>query len=148
MRTRPRIASRLTLGIATVALAGCTTMPDTVGPTPSEPADAGPAPAAMTDCGTFNLMQGESPPVPALQCFVDGVSAGRPVQLKVTRPTVEGDPVPVTYQADATGRTILTMDSRQDDYGAQVVTRQVCTGPRVEPGRLEFAHCSSAEVVG
>lgn len=55
--------------------------------------------AAVTDCGTFNLSQGEPLPDSAIRCFIEAVQARHPAQLKETRPTIEGDPIPVTRQA-------------------------------------------------
>ncbi|MET8150159.1 DUF4362 domain-containing protein [Actinoplanes sp. NPDC005259] len=95
----------------------------------------------MTDCGTFDLPQGDRLPEPAARCLVDAVQAGHPARLKVTRPTTEGDPIPVTYTAGAGGRVEVITDSRQDGFGARVITRQTCTEPTAAP-ELDFAQCS------
>jgi hypothetical protein len=55
---------------------------------------------------------------------------------------VEGDPIPVTYTAGADGRVEVITYSRQDKYGAQVITRQTCTGPTAP--RSDFAQCSES----
>jgi hypothetical protein len=70
------------------------------------------------------------------------VAAGRPIQLKMTRLTAEGDPIPVTLRADEQGRVDVITDSTQDIYGGQMVFRQTCTGPFQAPRVLGFTHCS------
>jgi hypothetical protein len=100
--------------------------------------------ATVIDCGTFKLGQGEQPPEAAIRCFVDAVQGRRPAQLKETRPTIEGDPIHFTYRTDATGRVEIVTDSREDSYGNQTVTRQICTGPVVTLAPLSFSGCSSA----
>jgi hypothetical protein len=67
-------------------------------------AQAGPTSAAVTDCGTFSLGQGEGLPESALTCFIDGFHAARPTRLTVTAPTTEGDPISTSYAAGADGR--------------------------------------------
>jgi hypothetical protein len=98
----------------------------------------------VTDCGTFKLSQGERLPESAVRCLVEAVQARRPARLMQTRPTVEGDPIPVTYVADTDGRVEVITDSRQDAFGSRIVVRQTCTGPaRGGPGQLDFAECSA-----
>ena len=83
-----------------------------------------------TDCGTFTLGQGEGLPGSAVRCFIDAVRAGQAADLKVTRPTIEGDPIPMSLHANPDGQILVINDSRQDRFGNQVVTRYVCTlGP-------------------
>lgn len=101
----------------------------------------------MTDCDTFNLSQGDRLPESAARCLVDAVQAGQPARLKVTRPTTEGDPIPVTYTAGADSRVEVITDSRQDGFGTQVITRQTCTEPTATP-ELQFAQCSDPTMVG
>jgi hypothetical protein len=103
--------------------------------------------AASTDCGTFDLPQGESLPDSAVRCLVEAVRAGRPARLQVTRPTVEGDPIPVTYTAGTDGRVEVITDSRQDSFGTPIITRETCTGP-ILASQLEFAECSEPTPVG
>ncbi|MBW6433390.1 DUF4362 domain-containing protein [Actinoplanes hulinensis] len=110
-------------------------------PRPTAPTTAPSATVGLTDCGTFNPPQGDGLPESAARCLIEAVRAGRPAQLKVTRLTVEGDPIPVTYAAGADGRVEITTDSRKDGFGTQVVTRRTCTDPVAAP-ELEFAHCS------
>ncbi|HEU4423569.1 MAG TPA: DUF4362 domain-containing protein [Pilimelia sp.] len=99
--------------------------------------------AVVTDCGTFDLGQGDHLPDSVLRCFVDAVAAGRPAQLKVTRPTVEGDPIATTYRADRQGRVDVVTDSRQDRFGIQTISKQVCTGPAVVEDDLSFTACTA-----
>nr|WP_221379614.1 hypothetical protein [Actinoplanes polyasparticus] len=98
-------------------------------------------PAAL-DCGTFVLGQGDKPPESATRCFVDAAQAGHPARLKVTRPTVEGDPIPVTYTAGADGRTEVLTDSRQDGFGPKQITREICQGPSVAEFGIKFNRCT------
>lgn len=97
---------------------------------------------AITDCGTFNLSHGEGLPDSAVQCLLEAVGARRPARLIETRPTVEGDPIPVTYVAHADGRVEVITDSRQDRFGNQMIERRMCVGPSSDQGRLSFAQCS------
>jgi hypothetical protein len=95
----------------------------------------------VTDCGTFDLGQGDSLPEFAARCLVEAVRARQPARLHVTRPTTEGDPIPVTYTTGADGRVEVVTDARQDRFGAQVITREICTGP-IAAHQLAFAQCS------
>jgi hypothetical protein len=123
-----------------LALAAC------AGPVPqAAPRLAGQTPAAVAaaDCGTFELSQAEHAPATAIDCFVDAVRAGRPAELRITRPTVEGDPIPTTYVAGADRRIEVTTDTTRDNFGPRLVHRQVCVDPVVVRGGLTFAQCSS-----
>jgi hypothetical protein len=134
-RTDVRDTKRiLVMAVACVALAAC-------GEPSSSPQPAAPSASAVTDCGTFTLSQGERLAEQAARCLVEAVQAGRPARLKVTRPTTEGDPIPVTYTAGADGRIEVVTDSRQDEFGEQTITRATCTGPVATPG-LDFADCA------
>jgi hypothetical protein len=82
--------------------------------------------AADVDCGTFTLGQGERLPESVVRCFIDAVGAGSSADLKVTRPTIEGDPIPMSFHADPDGQILVITDSRQDRFGNQVVTHAVC----------------------
>jgi hypothetical protein len=44
----------------------------------------------------------------------------------VTRPTIEGDPIPMSFHANPDGQILVINDSRLDRFGNQVVTRYVC----------------------
>jgi len=96
------------------------------------------------DCGTFVLSQRQEVPDSAYRCFVEAVGSGRPAQLKETRPTTEGDPIPVSYLGDATGTVEKITDSRKDGFGTQTVTYETCTGPTVAQGFLTFTGCAPA----
>jgi Domain of unknown function (DUF4362) len=97
----------------------------------------------VTDCGTFTLEQGEVLPYSPITCLVEAVEGGHPARLKVTRPTIEGDPIPITYIADVSGAVQVITDARQDSFGSGRIERQTCTGPRAADGRLDFARCSA-----
>ncbi|MCM4077836.1 hypothetical protein [Paractinoplanes hotanensis] len=121
-----------------------------LGPRPPARGSGGPSttlspgqgvPAAI-DCGTFVLDQGDTLPDNPARCFVDAAQAGHPARLKVTRPTVEGAPIPVTYTAGADGRTEVVTDSRRDGFGPKQVTRQTCQGPSVADYGIDFTRCT------
>ena len=118
-------------------LTACTSGDVTAAPTPT-------GSVTVTDCGSFKLGQSEQLPEAAIRCFVEAMQGRRPAQLKETRPTIEGDPIHFTYRTDATGRVEVVTDSREDSYGNQTVTRQICTGPVVRLAPLSFSGCSSA----
>ena len=102
-----------------------------------------PAAAAETDCGSHVLRQAEKLPDAVIACFLDAVTAKRPARLAETLPTVEGDPIQFLYVADTTGAVRVTIDARQDTYGARTITRKTCTGPFADHGHIGFAQCSS-----
>ncbi|MCO8269847.1 DUF4362 domain-containing protein [Actinoplanes sp. TRM 88003] len=171
MRLRPA-ALALSLLITTGALAACGGTGDppnrvgpataTIEPQASESApmidpSLGPRPRAggsggpsttlrpgqgALDCGTFVLGQGEKLPDTAARCFVDAAQAGHRARLAVTRPTVEGDPIPVTYTSGTDGRTEVITDSRQDGFGPKEITRQTCQGPAVADYSITFTRCT------
>jgi hypothetical protein len=115
-------------GIAAIAiaLAACSTSAD---PQPTGHAAPRVAAAEAVDCGTFTVEMGKRLPQSAAQCFMDAVGAGRSADLKVTGFTIEGDPVPTTFQADPSGRITVTWDWRQDSFGPAGVdfTSEVCS---------------------
>jgi hypothetical protein len=102
---------------------------------------------ARKDCGTYVLSQGETVPGTAYACLIEAVDSRRAAKLEVTQPSTEGDPIPVTYIADAEGRVKMITDSRGDRFGTQVVTQQICSGPIVRGGQLTFANCSEATAI-
>ena len=114
---------------------------------PSTTLRPGPGRSAALDCGTFVLGQGDTLPDSAARCFIDAAQAGHPARLKVTRPTVEGDPIPVTYTAGTDGRTEVVTDSRQDGFGPKEVTRQTCQGPAAARSSIEFTRCTHPTTV-
>ena len=99
---------------------------------------------ARVNCGTFVLSQGQRVPDAAYRCFIEAVGSGHPAQLKETRPTTEGDPVPISYVGDASGKVERITDSRQDAFGTKTVAYVTCIGPTVVRGGLTFAGCGPA----
>jgi hypothetical protein len=127
--------------LALMALAAC----GGPGASPQVPADsARPRSAAVTDCGTFRLSQGDSLPTSAVQCLVEAVHARHPAELRATSPSVEGDPIPVTYIAGTDGRVEVITDFRQDNFSSKIRTRMTCAEPTLTPDRptVTFALCS------
>jgi hypothetical protein len=129
---------------ASLVLAACaapdrTAVPSTVSATA--------AAEARKDCGTYVLSQGETVPEMVYACLIEAIDSRRPAKLKVTQPTTEGDPIPVTYIADAEGRVKMITDSRRDNFGTHVVTQQMCSGPIVRGGFLTFAKCSEPKAI-
>ncbi|WP_326562239.1 DUF4362 domain-containing protein [Micromonospora sp. NBC_01796] len=129
----------LYLAVAAVALSACG---GPKAPATDVSASAVAGSGEVTDCGTFVLSQGEGLSERAVRCFVDAVQAGRPVRLKQTSPTTEGDPIITTYEAGVDGRVEIVTDSRQDNFGPQIISRHTCTGPTPRPGMVDFAQCS------
>ncbi|MFI6760574.1 DUF4362 domain-containing protein [Micromonospora sp. NPDC050417] len=131
------------LALVMVVLSACG------GPAASDTPDAAGAPQAdassevVADCGTFELSQKNvGLPEDAVVCFIDAVQGGRPVRLKVTRPTTEGDPITFAYEAGVDGQVEVVTDSRQDRYGEKNVSRRTCTRPISRRGLIDFSECS------
>ncbi|MBU2664206.1 hypothetical protein KOI35_11955 [Actinoplanes bogorensis] len=95
----------------------------------------------LIDCGTVILEQGDKLPRTAAECFVDAASAGHRAYLAVTRPTVEGDPIPVTYTSNDSGHVEVVTDSRADGFGPKTITTEKCQGPRVGDYGVDFTKC-------
>jgi hypothetical protein len=108
---------------------------------------AGQGSVVVTDCGTFNLPINDGLPDSAARCLIEAVQAGHSARLRVTRPTDEGDPIPVSYTAGADRRVEVITDSRQDTFGTQVIVRQTCKGPIFTGRGLDFGECSEAAPV-
>lgn len=87
---------------------------------------AAPADPIRADCGAFQLGPGEVLPADAAGCLLDAARQNRAAVLRVTRPTVEGALIPVTYASRADGRIDVTIDSRNDPWGEQVLSRVTC----------------------
>lgn len=115
-------------------------------PHPSAVAPA--APAEPTDCGDVVLLQGGEVPAETTACFLDAVRDKRPAVLKVTRPTVEGDPIRYAYTALPDGRVEVVTDARADGFGSGRMFRETCTGPVAGGTALTFAACSSPVRIG
>ncbi|WP_250035134.1 hypothetical protein [Paractinoplanes maris] len=100
------------------------------------------------DCGTFDLGKRDTLPGDAARCFVDAAQAGHPARLAVTRLSVEGDPIPVTYTAGADGHTRVVTDHRQDNFGSKNITQQTCQGPSPTAHAIAFARCTQPVPTG
>ena len=142
-----RIVGVVLAGLAGLAgVAGCT---GRAAPTPSSSGAQSPGPAttapttvsAVTDCGAFELSQGERLPAAAVACLRAAIRDRRPARLEQTAPTVEGDPIHLTYVSDPDGRVAVTTDARQDRYGSGTIERATCTGLLPGEGWIEFAKC-------
>lgn len=94
-------------------------------------------------CGSYVLDHVTQVPQPALDCLAEALRDRRPLSLRVTRPTIEGDPVPTTYTPLPDGRIEIVSDTSKDRYGsgdrhvllcaAGPVTRELRFEPCVEP---------------
>ena len=131
---------RLGALIVLLVLAGCA---DSGGKAPDLEPVAKLAPG-VKDCGVISLDQGEKIPASATACFVDSVQGGDAARLIVTQPTVEGDPIVVTYSASANGRIKVDTDTRADQYGTGRIEHQICTGPTAKSSEIDFDHCESS----
>ena len=58
-----------------------------------------------------------------------------------TRPFASDSYVSWIGSPSTVGRVRVTRDTRQDDYGAQEVTTELCTGIAVDRGWLTFENC-------
>ncbi|XVV08923.1 DUF4362 domain-containing protein [Actinoplanes sp. CA-131856] len=99
------------------------------------------SPGTVTDCGTFTLDQGETLPQDAGLCLLTASREGRIARLSVTAPTVEGDPIVTVYATRPDGGVEVVEDTRADAYGAQEITREVCTGPSAGDHGFHFTNC-------
>jgi hypothetical protein len=119
------------LVLATLWLAACTSPPVTSQAPSRAPAPSNlPRTSPIEDCGTFVLQQGDEFPSAAAACFVAAVQAERAARLQVTRPSVEGDPIPVTYTAAAGG-------------SSKAVLRETCEGAVLAKGEITLRRCSA-----
>ena len=143
-------AMRLFLGavLASLALTACDGT--AAGPAPggapvsssAAPPVAGEGLADVTDCGYVTLRQGELLPESAGRCLIDAVRARNPARLRVTRPSVEGSMIPITYTAGVDGNVRVVTDYRQDGYSSPIITSQTCTGPKWSGEEIRFTTCS------
>ncbi|MEU8079874.1 DUF4362 domain-containing protein [Catellatospora citrea] len=111
------------------------------GPTGSPSPTAGAMLAA--DCGTHDLGHQSELPAASLSCLLDAVSGRRPAVLRVTRLTIEGDPIRFTYTVQQDGQVEVLTDTREDAFGHRGIMRELCNGPAAGPPALEFAQCST-----
>ena len=94
------------------------------------------------DCGTYLRDQGENLPEAAATCLISAVTAEKPVRLRESYPTVEGDPILVTYTSKGTGGEIdVSTDYTKDRFGSGTVGHDTCTGPTYEQEQLRFENC-------
>lgn len=119
---------------------------------PSAPSSAAVAPSptaapSAADCGTHDLGHRSDLPAATLACFLDAVRGHRPAVLRVTRLTVEGDPVFFTYTVLLDGTVDVVTDHRQDSFGGRGVIREVCANPSPAGVPFTFARCSSPQPV-
>jgi hypothetical protein len=105
------------------------------------PADQGGA----IDCGVVIIPQGQGLSETAMACVVDAAKARRPARLEETRPTIEGDPIFTTYVVRADGTVEVIRDTSKDKFGANSITKEICTGPVADRGMLTFADCTPAK---
>ena len=126
--------------VALTSLGACWDGVSTSTPPPTQPPAQIVIPTHGRDCGDFTLGQGGSIPDEASKCISAAFASGEAAHLKVTSPTVEGDPVPVTYQVVGVEELDVYHDLRADTFGADAVTRARCwelsfPGQRPHAGR-------------
>jgi hypothetical protein len=94
------------------------------------------------DCGAYARAQGEGLPETAAACLMTALKAGKSVRLRESYPTVEGDPILVTYRSTGGGEVEVSTDSTHDRWDSgTVVQRRTCTGPVLDEGFLRFEKC-------
>ncbi|GAB4047578.1 hypothetical protein GCM10028775_07920 [Catellatospora paridis] len=131
-----------------LSAAACTPDRTTAGApgTPAGSPTGSPSPTAGTmpaDCGTHDLGHRSELPAASLSCLLDAVSGRRPAVLRVTRLTIEGDPIRFTYTVQQDGQVEVLTDTREDAFGHRGIMRELCTGPTAGPPALAFAQCST-----
>ncbi|MEV0153973.1 DUF4362 domain-containing protein [Micromonospora sp. NPDC050686] len=131
-----------------LALAGCAATRPAAPPAPAGPT-AGPTTPApdLADCGTWTLGRSDRLPAEATGCLDDALRDRQAVEMTVTAPTVEGDPVTTHYLTRVDGRVEVTVDGRQDRYGTGRVERMTCTGPVSYPAMPAFDTCTTPSPV-
>ena len=73
-------------------------------------------------CGDVELTQGHQIKTQAkeqIECMRSALEAGESAELKVTAPTVEGDPVRTYYRLTPKGALEVYVDSTDDSFGSQ-----------------------------
>ncbi|MFD8208308.1 hypothetical protein ACFV2S_18170 [Streptomyces sp. NPDC059695] len=87
---------------------------------------------ASSSCGEVSLKQGEQMQKMAVReitCLQRALKNGEGAELKVTRPTVEGDPIREYYHLTPQGRLELYTDSTDDQYSAEKWSFAECDTP-------------------
>jgi hypothetical protein len=76
-----------------------------------------------------------------MKCLIDAVGDGKKAKLKVTVPTVDGDPVLNTFISLGTGEVVFMTDFTKAH--SNLVQTWLCTVPKVDKlsGRLSFENC-------
>jgi hypothetical protein len=99
---------------------------------------------SQTDCGNVLLPFVECPvgTEAAVACFNAELDAGRPVRLRWTRPTREGDPIVTTVFSSGAPAVSEFVDTRADSFGSREVTGRPCA--RVESVTVEVSGASCA----
>ncbi|MEU2611158.1 DUF4362 domain-containing protein [Micromonospora sp. NPDC007271] len=134
----------LPLALAACGTAGPAPVPPDSAPVPSDSplAYATPSPV-RPDCGVWTLAQGRRLPAEAADCFDDALRDGQEVRMRVTAPSLEGDPITNDYVVRGDGRVEVTVDARRDRYGSGRVERMVCSGPVTYAPAPAFTTCST-----
>ena len=64
--------------------------------------------------------------VAARECFWAAYEQRRPAEFRTTRPTIEGDPITLTYRIREGGVVEVIIDSRQDTFSNRGITFLEC----------------------
>jgi len=121
--------SRLAVTIAAgVALAACSS------------SGASPAMTSL-DCGRQQQRQPAGGQV--VECLSHAFANGRAAHGQIELFTIEGDPVPVTFQIRGRGTVEVTADWTRDRYGSKGVEHYRCNS-EVWLHATDFARCPSA----
>ncbi|GAA1359252.1 hypothetical protein [Catellatospora chokoriensis] len=91
----------------------------------------------LASCGEVSLGQGEQMQQKAVQeiaCLQRALKDGESAELKVTHPTVEGDPLRTYYRVLPQGRLEVYTDSTDDRYSDRNWSFAECYSPEWLPG--------------
>lgn len=86
----------------------------------------------FSSCGEVSLDQGEEMQKQAVReivCLQRALKSGEGAELKVTHPTVEGDPIREYYRLTPQGRLEVYTDSTDDHYSDQKWSFAECYTP-------------------
>jgi hypothetical protein len=87
----------------------------------------------LPDCGDVRLGQGDSVEesgAQGLSCLRTAARSGSGGELKVTYPTVEGDPIVEYFRVTLAGKLEVYSDSTKDTFGSQVWGYRTCGSVR------------------
>ncbi|WP_202277470.1 hypothetical protein [Streptomyces sp. M2CJ-2] len=131
-RTCRRCAAAVSVRVRLIAVAatsllaaGCGTLDDPV-------KDRWESRAEFSSCGEVNLAQGEEMQKQAVReivCLRRALKSGESAELKVTHPTVEGDPIREYYRLTPQGRLEVYTDSTEDRYSDRKWSFAECYTP-------------------